>query len=108
LPYPIDAPTADAGIKQSVTQGASVQLDGSLSDGGTGSITAYSWTQLSGPSVSLSDSTAAKPTFTAPSVPLGGSDLVFQLEVDSSLSLSSTAQVTVHVANPADPQTLLY
>lgn len=108
VPLSVDAPTADAGTKQSVAQGATVTLDGSLSESGNGSVTAYKWSQLSGPSVTLADASAVTTHFTAPGVPLGGADLVFQLEVDNSLSLSSTSTVTIHVANPADPVTLLY
>lgn len=107
LPYPLDAPTVDAGANQIVMQGTDVALDGSLSEPGNGSITAYTWTQLSGPSVSLADPSAASTVFTAPDVPVGGEDVVLQLEVDNSLGLSSTSTVTVHVSNPADPQTLL-
>jgi hypothetical protein len=104
IPYP--TPTADAGTNQIVTQGATVVLDGSLSLPGNGTITAYTWTQLSGVSVTLNDVSTVAPSFTAPSVPLGGSDLVFQLQVDNSLADSSIGTVKVHVANPADPESI--
>lgn len=107
IPYP--HPTADAGTNQLVTAGALVTLDGSLSDAGPSpdTITGYIWTQLSGTSVALSDTSAVKPTFTAPDVALGGEDLTFQLEVENSLADSATGTVTVHVSNPADPLTIL-
>ena len=108
FPYPVDAPTADAGASQIVQQGTVVQLDGSLSLPGNGAVTAYSWTQLSGPGVTFSNAAAVNPTFTAPAVSLGGADVVLQLKVDNSLALSSTSTVTIHVANPADPFTALY
>lgn len=106
IPVAVDEPTADAGANQLVQQGATVQLDGSLSLPGNGSVTAYTWTQLSGPSVSLSDATIVNPTFIAPDVALGGADVVLQLEVDNSLALSSLSTVTIHVANPGDPLTI--
>ena len=108
LPYPLAAPTVDAGANQIVTQGTTVTVDGTMSEAGNGTITAYQWTQLSGPSVSLAEPNAVTTTFTAPDVPIGGADVVLQLEVDNSLALSSTATTTIHVANPADPQTVLY
>lgn len=107
IPYPIDAPTADAGTNQTALQGTDVELDGSQSMPGNGNIIAYTWTQLSGPSVSLADPNAVSTVFMAPDVPVGGEDVMLQLEVDNSLGLSSTATVTIHVANPADPQTVL-
>ncbi len=108
IAYPVDAPTADAGGYQIVTQGATVTVDGSLSEPGNGSVTAYTWTQLSGPTVSFANASAVSTTFTAPTVSrAGGADVVLQLEVDNSLSLSSTSSVTIHVANPADPVTIL-
>lgn len=62
-------PTADAGLILVAAPGAVVELDGSgSSDADTGDVITYSWAQLSGPAVTLSDPTAAKPTFTAPNL----------------------------------------
>ena len=62
------APVANAGPAQSVVVGAVVTLDGSASsDANSGDTLTYSWSLTSGPgsSVTLSSTTAAKPTFTA-------------------------------------------
>ncbi len=97
-------PLANAGSDQTVyMRGASgatvVTLDGTGSvdsDGGT--ITAYEWTQLSGTTVALSDSTSPTPTFTVPQLTYGQTeDLVFRLEVTDDSSLKSSANVTVTV-----------
>ncbi|APX02285.1 hypothetical protein [Arthrobacter sp. QXT-31] len=45
-----------------VTRGGTVQLDGSTSTGAA----SYQWTQVSGPTVTFSSDTAAKPTITVP------------------------------------------
>ena len=45
-----------------VTRGGTVQLDGSTSTGAA----SYKWTQVSGPTVTFSSDTAAKPTITVP------------------------------------------
>ena len=45
-----------------VTRGGTVQLDGSTSTGAA----SYKWTQVSGPTVTVSSDTAAKPTITVP------------------------------------------
>ncbi|MEV4642359.1 hypothetical protein AB0J80_33915 [Actinoplanes sp. NPDC049548] len=55
-------PTADAGEDQTVVRGRSVTLDGSRST----AVESYSWRQVSGPAVTLSSATVARPTFTYP------------------------------------------
>ena len=60
-------PTVDAGAAQQVRPGAAVNLSGTASDS-DGSITSYQWKQTGGPSVALSDATAASVSFTAPQV----------------------------------------
>ena len=72
-------PLADAGSDQTATVRATVTLDGSLSsDPDAEDVLTYEWTQTSGTTVTLSDSTAAQPTFTAPDAP---ATLVFKLTV---------------------------
>ncbi len=62
------APTADAGLDQTVQTGATVTLDASgSSDADTGDTLSYHWEQTAGATVTLSSATAASPTFTAPS-----------------------------------------
>ncbi|MEV8508527.1 hypothetical protein AB0368_27395 [Actinoplanes sp. NPDC051475] len=55
-------PTADAGVDQTVVRGRAVALDGSRS----AAVETYSWRQVSGPAVTLSGATSARPTFTYP------------------------------------------
>lgn len=55
------AATANAGPDQTVVRGRTVTLDGTASRGET-----YSWRQVSGPAVTLTGATTAKPTFTYP------------------------------------------
>ena len=62
-------PVANAGANQTVAVGSTVQLDGSAS---TGSPLSYQWTPDRGArAVTLSSSTVANPTFTAPANPDG-------------------------------------
>lgn len=88
------APTANAGPDQVVTVSSTVTLDGTGSSDPDGTITDYQWTQISGPSVTLSSSTASQPTFTAPSSP---ATLVFGLVVTDNLNEDS-AQDTVTIS----------
>jgi hypothetical protein len=89
----VTAPKANAGSDQTVNEGASGSLDGSGSTGATG----YSWSQLSGPSVTLAGAGTASPSFTAPD---GPTTLAFQLKVTNSAG-SSTDEVQVKVKNVA-------
>jgi hypothetical protein len=58
-------PISDAGPDGAVTEGSSVALDGAGSSDSDDGIVLYLWKQISGTPVTLSDSTAVRPTFTA-------------------------------------------
>ncbi len=94
-------PVADAGPAQSVETGVEVTLDGSMSSDPDGTIARYAWTQDSGTEVTLSDPTAARPTFTAPDA---AGELVFTLTVtdDADSPASNTATVIITVTRPLD------
>ena len=97
--YNPSAPTSDAGPDQTTTQGSIVTLDGSASsDPGSQPLT-YSWTQISGTTVTLSDATAVQPTFTAPEDGPDGASVIFQLAVTNTSGLKNTDRVIVNV-NP--------
>lgn len=91
-------PTANAGVNQSVEPWSQVTLDGTGSsaiDPDTG--VTYAWSQTSGTAVTISDTAAARPTFTAPA---GVADLtlVFSLTVTGNESgLASTSPDTVTI-----------
>ena len=95
-----DPPTADAGSDQSVVEGDVVHLDGTGSADPEGATLTYSWTQISGPAVTLSDPTAAQPCFTAPEL-LEGAEIKFQLEVSDGVH-HTTDVVTIQVAADDD------
>ncbi|HYH74603.1 MAG TPA: PKD domain-containing protein [Candidatus Saccharimonadales bacterium] len=61
-------PTANAGLDQEVETGDVVQLNGSASSDPDGTIQTYTWRVISnsGPAITLSSTTTANPTFTAP------------------------------------------
>ena len=92
------APVADAGEDQTVGTNALVTLDGSTSyDPDSDLPLTYLWTQTNGTAVTLSDTTASNPTFTAPSDP---EILIFSLAVTDSLGLASAAdEVSITVEN---------
>lgn len=91
------APIAYAGSDQSnVEAWSTVTLDGSGSTDADGTIASYAWTQTAGASVTLSSSTAVKPTFTAPGG-LTNSTLTFSLTVTDNGGATSAAD-TVNIA----------
>jgi len=93
-----EPPVANAGVDQSVNEQQLVTLDGSGSNDPDGDTMTYAWTQVSGPSVGLSNPTAAKPTFTAPFVMLGGETLTFELTVTANGD-TDTDTVSIAVVN---------
>lgn len=99
-PQPNVAPTANAGVDQTVEPSATVTLGGSGADT-DGTITGYTWTQTAGPAVTLSG-TGATRTFRAPAV-AGGTSLTFSLVVTDNSGASSTADtMTVTVRQPTE------
>jgi hypothetical protein len=98
------APTANAGPDQQVQVNTTVTLDGSASsDPNPGQTLSYKWTQTAGPSVALSSSTVAKPTFTAPN---SATTLTFSLVLTDNLGAFSSADtVTIRVLAPGQTPT---
>jgi LmbE family N-acetylglucosaminyl deacetylase len=97
-------PVPDAGLDQTVSEGAVVQLDGSGSHDPDGDILTFQWVQAGGGTVSLLNANTAKPTFTAPTGLKQDAVLTFQLVVnDGSLSsVPDSVNVIVHATTP-DP-----
>lgn len=98
------APVAIAGPGQQVNEGAAVQLAGSASNDAESDSLTFTWTQTSGPTVTLTGANTANPSFMAPTLASNApATLVFRLVVsDGSLS-SSPATVSVDVANINQP-----
>jgi hypothetical protein len=98
------APTANAGVNQSVAPGATVTLNGSASSDPGGKSLTYLWSQTGGTTVTLSSTTAVQPTFTAPS---SAATLVFQLVVNDGTASSTPASVTITVSTAPAPNLAL-
>jgi hypothetical protein len=89
-------PVAVPGTDQIVKGGSTVTLDGSGSSDPDGDALAFSWSQLAGPSVTLSDNTSKSPTFTAPT-PGDDNLLIFQLIVNDGQVDSKPATVNIRI-----------
>ncbi|MBT3616116.1 MAG: hypothetical protein HN524_09035, partial [Verrucomicrobia bacterium] len=97
-------PIANAGSSQSITEGATVTLDGSASDDTDNDTLTYAWAIPPGSGIALSNSAVAGPTFTAPTVSTA-TDYIFSLVVnDGTANSTNTATVTITV-NPIPPTT---
>ena len=97
-------PVANAGPDQYKYEGDTVTLDASNSFDPDDLIVSYFWNQQGdGSSVILSDSTAVKPTFTAPDVGSSGETLTFKVTVTDTDGLESTDTTDIDVLNDNCP-----
>ena len=84
-----------------VTEGAGVNLDASSSTDANGDTLSYQWTQLTGAAVTLTNSTSAIASFTAPDVSQATA-FSFKVEVSDGTAVSeATVSVTVNALNQA-------
>ncbi|MGE5571000.1 MAG: PKD domain-containing protein [Rhodospirillales bacterium] len=85
------APVADAGPDQIGVAAGTITLDGSGSFDPDGDTLTFQWTQIAGPSVTLSSPTSATTSFTAEA----GQSYAFRLTVKDPQGAQSTARVNV-------------
>ena len=102
-PYPMASALGPRGVDE----GATATLDGNGSHDPGGTALTYAWTQVSGPAVTLATPNAASTSFIAPAVAAGGANVAFDLTVTNAGGIPSTARVTVHVNDIADPKSFL-
>lgn len=96
-------PIAHAGSDQTKDEGSTVTLDGTQSSDPDMDALTYSWTQSSGPPVTLAGAASATPTFAAPLVGPGGTILAFRLIISDGSRSSAPDTVTVTVLDVNDP-----
>jgi hypothetical protein len=100
-PPPNQAPTANAGPDQSVTGGATVNLNGAGSSDPDGDTLTFTWTQTGGTGVTLNGAGTATPSF----VSAAASDtLIFRLVVNDGTVDSAPDEVVVTVTAPTVPR----
>ena len=99
-------PLADAGASQTVSEGVLVTLNGLNSRDrdlqGPSTVT-FVWSQTSGSQVTLSNATAAQPTFVAPSVGPAGATLEFEVRVTDNEGSFATQRVLITVSDVNQP-----
>jgi hypothetical protein len=97
-----EAPQATVHPSLTVNGATVVTLDGSGSSDPDDGIATFRWHQTGGAPVTLSDPTAAKPTFIAPTQGADGNPLTFRLTVTDTGQMKSTATqvVTVNYKGP--------
>jgi hypothetical protein len=97
-------PIADAGPNQLNVPAAIITLNGSGSYDPLGETLTYSWTQISGPTVVITNPTAAVATFPATS----GNTYAFRLTVKNTDGLQGSATTTVSTSSPGLVSVLVF
>ena len=105
---PFAALVAEAGDPQTVDPGDTVTLEGSGTATGGGRNVTYAWTQTGGDAatVTLSDTTVLRPTFTAQALTAGAADVTYEFTLrvrDDKGSTEVTDTVTITVKAPGFP-----
>ena len=103
--YINQAPTADAGRDQTVSELVPVVLDGTGSFDNDGAILTYLWNHTSGPSVTLNATDIPSPTFTSPQV-TSNQEVVFTLTVTDDGSSRDQDTVTIFIDDDSIPPAL--
>ena len=98
---PDQAPIANAGPDAAAFKNEGVTLDGTASTDSDGDPLNFTWVQLTGPGVVLTDPTTATPSFTAPTGAGASGVYVFELTVFDPFNGSSVDTVAVNVTNRA-------
>ncbi len=95
-------PVVNAGSDQSTSEGATVNLSGTVTDSDIGDTLTYTWTQTLGTAVTISNGDQPAASFEAPAVGAGGETLTFQLAVnDGTATVIDTIEVAVSQAAAA-------
>lgn len=92
-----EPPVASGGADQTVAPDTLVTLDGSASFNPGGGALNIAWEQIAGPTVSLSNPNAARPTFVAPAV-ADGTILRFRIRVTNSAGQTASDEVDVTIS----------
>ena len=96
-------PSVQAGPNQKVSAYSNVTLDGASYSDSYGTIASYTWTQISGPTVSILNANTPTASFVAPDPGAEGTTLVFQLSVQDQYGLEARGQWTVNVVGDYQP-----
>ena len=92
-----EPPQANAGLDQTANEESIVTLNGSSSLDIDDGIESYSWNQIDGPAVILSNPASCQTTFTAPNVESDGVSLTFNLTVTDVGGLIDTDSCIVNI-----------
>lgn len=102
LPAAVAAAPIDAGIDQTVNGGITAYLAGSALNVHNLPMSGYQWTQLAGPSVTLSSQTVVNPNFVAPTVSVD-TDLRFRFQAVDNTGATHSDEVVITVrATPSN------
>jgi len=96
-------PIANAGPDQTVDAGSRVQLNGSASVDIDDGIATYTWYQLEGPAVTLSDPYVPQASFNLPQTNLTGVSLLFCLDVADNSGLHGSDTCIVNISSQNQP-----
>jgi hypothetical protein len=107
VPLVVEQAVAVADHERAVLSGAPVVVSGQYSWSMNSRIVSFTWRQIDGPAIDLTDCAQSRCVFAAPIVPPGGKDATLELTVQDEAGRTASDRLKLHIRHRGDRQSQL-